>query len=135
MQRASLGGSYALDVSLNYYSQWLVQSVGTYPGAVWTELWQRHGSPVFRHYHNMTYTVFAVLKLLTTYDNDVMFRPEFFEVRPAKAVGATFISVKPILNFVGSNAPVLRYNVGTRGNGVDDPVWPEDLGVEIVKSK
>lgn len=34
MQRAEKGGSYVVDIALNYYSQWLVNSVGVYPDAV-----------------------------------------------------------------------------------------------------
>jgi crotonobetainyl-CoA:carnitine CoA-transferase CaiB-like acyl-CoA transferase len=35
MQQAEKGGSYVVDIALNYYSQWLVNSVGVYPDAVW----------------------------------------------------------------------------------------------------
>ena len=35
MQRAEKSGSYVVDIALNYYSQWLVNSVGVYPEEVW----------------------------------------------------------------------------------------------------
>ncbi|KAL0933770.1 putative alpha methylacyl-CoA racemase [Colletotrichum truncatum] len=131
MRRAEQGGTYGVDVALNYYTQWLVRSCGTYPDAVWKELWERHGSPVFRHYHAMPYTVPAISKLLTQHDADILFQQQFFEKRESSAVNGTFVVVKPIAQF--SNEVELKYNVGTRGNGVDQPVWPADLSVEVVK--
>ncbi|TVY83512.1 hypothetical protein LSUE1_G006339 [Lachnellula suecica] len=55
MQRAEKGGSFTVDVALNYYSQWLVNSCGVYPPEVWNNVWSRNGNPVFRYYHNMNY--------------------------------------------------------------------------------
>ncbi|KAH9821974.1 CoA-transferase family III [Teratosphaeria destructans] len=130
MKRAEEGGSYGVDVSLNYYSQWLVRSVGEYPADVWSELWQRHGSPVFRHYHSMQYTLPAMLDLIAKHDSDVIFNPAFFEQRRSKAVGHTFVQVKPIAQF--ADDVELAYNVGTRTNGVDQPRWPADLKTEII---
>ena len=49
IRRAEDGGSYAIDAALNYYSQWLVNSVGTYPQDVWQKVWQANGSPVYRY--------------------------------------------------------------------------------------
>lgn len=53
MMRAEKGGSYTVDCSLNAYSQWLVNQVGTYPDDVWNKVWALHGQPKFRHYHPM----------------------------------------------------------------------------------
>lgn len=117
--------------SLNYYSQWLIKSVGTYPPPVWQDLWTRHGKPVYRHYHNMSYLLPAMIGSLREHDSKVLFRPEFFEKRASKAIGSEFVQVKPIARWDG-DAVSLRYNVGTRGNGADEAKWPEDLGVEIV---
>ena len=47
---------------------------------------------------------------------DILFRPEFFEKRESKAVGHTFVQVKPIAQFQDGEVE-LRYNVGTRTNG------------------
>ncbi|KAF9893695.1 hypothetical protein FE257_009863 [Aspergillus nanangensis] len=133
LQRAEKGGSYGVDTSLNYYSQWLVRTCGTYNAGVWNDLWRRHSSPVFRHYHAMQHLIPSMLKLLHTHDKEVLFNPRFFEPRVSPAVGATFIQVKPVAQFK-DNAVELKYNVGTRGNGVDEAVWPRDLTVEIVVS-
>ncbi|TQN64862.1 Succinyl-CoA--L-malate CoA-transferase beta subunit [Colletotrichum shisoi] len=132
MRRAEHGGSYGVDISLNYYSQWLVRSCGTYPEPVWKEVWERHGSPVFRHFHTMAQTVPLMSKLLQDHDTKTLFQPQFFEMRASKAVDGTFWVVKPVLQFE-NGAVEMRYNVGTRGNGVDEPVWPADLSVEVVK--
>ncbi|KAL2882672.1 hypothetical protein SGCOL_001879 [Colletotrichum sp. CLE4] len=131
MKRAEEGGSYGVDIALNYYSQWLVRSCGTYPEPIWREVWERHGSPVFRHFHTMAHNVPVMSKLLQEYDAQILFKPEFFEMRTSKAVDGTFWVVKPVLQY-GNNAIEMRYNVGTRGNGVDEPVWPEDLSAEVV---
>ncbi|KAI0967716.1 CoA-transferase family III domain-containing protein [Xylaria arbuscula] len=130
IKRAEDGGSYAVDVSLNYYSQWLVRSCGTYSDEVWQELWQRHGSPAFRHYHSMIYLIPAMMKLLKQYDSETLFNPDFFQPEVAQNLGVTFIRPKPVAQF--ENGVELKYHVGTRGNGVDQPVWPKDLTVEVV---
>jgi hypothetical protein len=38
---------------------------------------------------------------------------------------------RPILRFP-QGLVELKYNVGTRGNGVDKPKWPENLMTEVV---
>jgi hypothetical protein len=91
IERAEKGGSYYVDASLNYYSQWLVNSVGVYPDDVWKDVWGRHGNPVFRHYHAMQYTIPALLKLLHEHDGKVLFRDEYFENAESKAVGKTLV--------------------------------------------
>ncbi|KAK2772124.1 putative alpha methylacyl-CoA racemase [Colletotrichum kahawae] len=135
VKRSEQGGSYGIDhleqVALNYYSQWLVRSCGTYPEDVWTELWQRHGSPVFRHYHAMSYLLPSVMKLLREHDAATLFNPAFFQERHAEAINTTFSQVKPIAQFTAGDVQ-LGYQVGTRGNGVDCPRWPTSLSVEVV---
>ncbi|TKA68496.1 hypothetical protein B0A55_08796 [Friedmanniomyces simplex] len=130
VRRAEEGGSYGIDVALNYYSQWLVKSVGEYPSTVWSDLRKRHGSPVFRHYHAMGYTLPAMFALLEKNASETLYRPEFFERRVSKVVGQEFVQVKPIARF--ADDVQLGYNVGTRSNGVDQPRWPENLRTEIV---
>lgn len=132
IQRAEQGGSYGVDVSLNYYSQWLVRSCGTYDKDIWEELWKRHGSPVFRHYDNTRRTVPEMLKLLHQFDENTLFQPSFFERYRSEAVDVTVVKVKPVARFK-ENVVELKYNVGTRGNGIDKPIWPDDLTVEIVR--
>lgn len=48
IQRADHGGSYKLDLALNYYNQWLTSCVGEYPEAIWRDVWHRNGGQVFR---------------------------------------------------------------------------------------
>ncbi|OTB05174.1 hypothetical protein M426DRAFT_261210 [Hypoxylon sp. CI-4A] len=130
VRRAEHGGSYFVDVALNYYSQWLVSTCGTYDEQTWKQLWTSHGSPVFRHYHAMSYLLPAMLKILYQHDAETLFNPVFFEERSAENLGVTFVQVKPVAQSNGSVE--LRYNVGTRGNGTDQPVWPKDLTVQVV---
>tara|TARA_R110002003_G_scaffold228_14_gene16690 strand:+ start:4974 stop:6449 length:1476 start_codon:yes stop_codon:yes gene_type:complete len=147
LRRGTEGGSYKVDVScsrgfteaktkaaqvaLNYYSQWLVNSVGVYPQDVWEDVWTRNGRQVFRHHHNMGYTLPRFLQMLQTNSNDILFKPEFFEVRHSGAIGKDVRGVKPIVQYPDGKVE-LRYNVGTRGNGVDQPRWPADLMTEVV---
>lgn len=49
MRRADVGGSYKVDLALNYYNTWLANSVGQYPETVWQDLWTRNGRQVFRY--------------------------------------------------------------------------------------
>ncbi|KAI0506210.1 CoA-transferase family III [Xylaria bambusicola] len=130
IKRAQDGGSYAIDVSLNYYSQWLVRSCGTYSDEVWQELWQRHGSPAFRHYHSMFYLIPAMMKVIVQHGSETLFSPDFFQPMEARNLSTTFIRPKPVARF--ASGIELKYHVGTRGNGVDQPVWPKDLTVEVV---
>jgi hypothetical protein len=131
IRRAENGGSYSVDGALNYYSQWLVNSCGTYPDAIWQDVWSRNGRQVFRHYHNMLYTLPQYMKMLQLNSSKTVMRPEFFENRDAKNIGKKIRTVKPVSQFIGGKVE-LGFNVGTRTNGVDQPRWPKDLSVEVV---
>ncbi|KAF2681151.1 CoA-transferase family III [Lentithecium fluviatile CBS 122367] len=131
LRRGSEGGSYKIDISLNYYSQWLVNSIGVYPDSVWQEVWARNGKKVFRHYHNMGYTLPRFLQMLKENSEKTLFNPDFFETRHSSAIGAHIMTLKPIIRFPDGKVH-LKYNVGTRGNGVDQARWPEDLMTEVV---
>ncbi|EMR69260.1 putative caib baif family enzyme protein [Eutypa lata UCREL1] len=83
----------------------------------------------------------AVLEALTrraehggSYGVDTLFSPAFFEERRAENLGVAFVQVKPIAQFT-DGAVDLGYHIGTRGNGVDQPVWPADLTVEVVSDQ
>lgn len=116
---------------MNYYSQWLVNSVGTYPKDVWEEVWNRNGREVFRHYHSMAWTLPRLLMMLKTNSAGVLFNPKFFETRHSGAIGKDIVAPKPIIQFPqGLVQP--KFNVGTRGNGVDQARWPENLMTEVV---
>ena len=131
MQRAENGGSYTVDVALNYYSQWLVNSVGMYPKDVWEDVWNRNGRQVMRHYYPMGRLLPLYFEMLSK-SAPHLFSDEFFEVREAKAVGAQIRTVKPIIQWKdGLVKP--GFQVSARRNGIDQPRWPEDLMVELVE--
>lgn len=71
------------------------------------------------------------LNMIKNFHRDTLLRPEFFEIRESKALGLKLRCVKPILAFPEGSVK-LGYNIGTRGNGIDQPFWPEDLSTEIV---
>lgn len=79
----------------------------------------------------MGYTLPRFLQMLKANAGDVVLRPDFFEKRHSVAIGKDVLCPKPIIQFPGGQV-VLKYNVGTRGNGVDQARWPEDLMMEIV---
>ena len=78
----------------------------------------------------MHYLLPDMIGRLHKYDEDVLFKPEFFEKRMSKASQHEFVQIKPVARF--KDNVQLGYNVGTRTNGVDKPKWPSDLNVEIV---
>ncbi|KAH7391124.1 CoA-transferase family III domain-containing protein [Phaeosphaeria sp. MPI-PUGE-AT-0046c] len=131
LRRGAQGGSYKVDVALNYYSQWLVNSVGVYPEHVWQDVWTRNGRQVFRHRHNMAYTLPMFLQMIQKNAGKALLCPDFFEIRHSGAIGKDVRVVKPIVQYPAGKIE-LRYNVGTRGNGVDQPRWPADLMTEII---
>ncbi|KJZ74791.1 hypothetical protein HIM_05908 [Hirsutella minnesotensis 3608] len=133
IQRAEKGGNYGVDISLNYYSQWLVRSCGVYGQQVWDHIWKQSGEPMFRHYHNTRHTIPALLQSLQKHESSgIFFNEDFFDEFRTDAVGLTIKRVKPVARFK-NGAVELGYNVGTRGNGVDKPRWPEDLNDEVVE--
>lgn len=131
MRQAEKGGSYLIDTSLNYYNQWLVQSVGEYPADVWEAVWKKTGQEVFRHYQSMNYSIPRMIAKMK--EDQTLLRPEFFEQRASGALnGLVFRTPKPVLQFPPDSVQ-LGYNIGTRGNGIDEPFWPIDLSTEIVR--
>jgi hypothetical protein len=71
------------------------------------------------------------MQMMKVNSSEVFFNPKFFEVRHSGAIDADVKCVRPIVRYPQGNV-TLKYNVGTRGNGVDQPRWPEDLLTEIV---
>ncbi|KIM36718.1 hypothetical protein M413DRAFT_77989 [Hebeloma cylindrosporum] len=133
LERAEKGGSFVVDVALNYYSQWLINTCSTYPPQIWDQLWEAYDRPILRHTDNMGVTLYPLIKKLT--ENPLgarIFNPDFFELRENKAIGVPIQTVKPILGFP-EGVVELGYNIGSRGNGVDEARWPEDLLTEIIK--
>ncbi|KAI8716390.1 hypothetical protein NCS52_00932600 [Fusarium sp. LHS14.1] len=133
LRRAESGGSYCIDLALNYYSAWLTRSVGTYPTDVFAKVWAEHDKTVYQHWHNNGVSVPQVLgRLRSGPASKRLFRPEFFEERVSASVfgDKKFRCVKGVADWHG--AVKLGYNVGTRGNGVDEPRWPDDLMQEVI---
>ncbi|PGH11602.1 hypothetical protein AJ80_07072 [Polytolypa hystricis UAMH7299] len=122
-EHAEKGGSWGVDVALNYYSQWLVRSCGKYPSDVWSKLWTSTGS--------LTYMLPQVAKAMYQHNAAALFQPSFFEIREAGEFGKFIRTIKPIAQFPNGEVE-LRFDIGTRGNGVDKAVWPTDLNTDIV---
>ncbi|EME46194.1 hypothetical protein DOTSEDRAFT_70247 [Dothistroma septosporum NZE10] len=78
----------------------------------------------------MIYLLPKMMALLHKNASKQLFKDEFFERRESTAAGHEFVQLKPVARF--KDKVELRYNVGTRGNGYDQPHWPADLGVEVV---
>lgn len=72
-----------------------------------------------------------MLELLHKNDPE-LFESDFFGQYRSEPVGATIRKVKPVARYKG-DVIELKYNVGARGNGVDNPVWPNDLMLEVVR--
>lgn len=136
LRQAEQGGSYRIDLALNYYSSWLANSVGEYPTAVFEKTWKEEcGGQVYQHWHNNHFTVPDVIaKMKKGPANARLFRPEFFEDRAAPvALGSeskTIRCLAPVAQW--EDVVKLGYNVGTRGNGTDAARWPSDLSFESV---
>ncbi|WEW55601.1 hypothetical protein PRK78_001032 [Emydomyces testavorans] len=125
IRRAEHGGSYRISLALDYYNNWLVQNVGTYPEVTWNKLRRRYGSPVFRHDDHMLVLISRVMVMLRD-NSPTLFDPKYFESRPCPNLGISIRTVKPVVRFDG--IVKLGFDVGTRGNGVDEPRWPtEDI--------
>ena len=131
MKRGSQGGSYTVDVALNYYSRWLVDSVGMYPRDVWEDVWARNGRKVMRHYYPMGRLLPAYFEMLAG-SAPYLFDERFFEIRDAKAVGCQVRTVKPVVRWVDELVKP-GFQVSARRNGIDKARWPEDLMVELVE--
>ncbi|KAF9781433.1 hypothetical protein IL306_014052, partial [Fusarium sp. DS 682] len=98
VDQAEKGGSYLIDTSLNYYNQWLAQSVGEYPQQVWDKVWKQTGHEVFRHYHSMNHTIPRLIEKMKR--DGTLLNPRFFEMRESAALaGLVFRTPKPILQF------------------------------------
>jgi hypothetical protein len=131
MQRAEKGGSYVVDIALNYYSQWLVNSVGVYPDAVWQKLWAQHGKIVFHSEDNMTHTIYVFLRALQKNHIDLFTNPAFYIIKHNKAMNEDFRIVKNCIQWPQGSIN-FDHHIGTHSNGTDQPRWPKDLSVEIV---
>ncbi|KAF5353210.1 hypothetical protein D9756_007851 [Leucocoprinus leucothites] len=130
IQRAEIGGSFVVDIALNYYSQWLVSSCGIYTQEIWDDLWSQYGKFTFRCTDNRAIVVPAYMKMLEE-KNTPTFHEKYFEIRKNGALGVDVKTIKPVLRFEEESVK-LGYNVGSRPNGTDVAKWPSDLMTEIV---
>jgi hypothetical protein len=71
------------------------------------------------------------LGMMMENSRDILFKPEFFEKRRSEVLGTDIMAPKPVIQFP-EGLVQLKYNVGTRGNGVDQARWPENLMTEVV---
>ncbi|KAK8060530.1 hypothetical protein PG996_010460 [Apiospora saccharicola] len=118
LRRAEEGGSYTVKRR-------------NLPPPVWADLWQRNGSPVFRHHHPMQHLLPRTLALVAQNSGKKLFRPEFFTQYRVKSIDKDIRIVAPVLRYPNGEVKP-GFDIGTRTNGVDQPVWPDDLGVEVV---
>jgi hypothetical protein len=79
----------------------------------------------------MAYTLPRFMQMLKINSSGILFRPEFFETRHSGAIGKDVRVVRPIVQYPDGKVE-LKYNVGTRGNGVDQAQWPGNLMTEVV---
>lgn len=128
IQRGEKGGSYQVDLALNYYNQFLARDCGAYPNDVWKELLESTGGLGFRAQHGMEKTATRTLRFLR---EKGAIREDFFEIRHSGILGVDVHCVKPAIYFPDGEVK-LGYNVGVRGNGRDKAKWPADLMTEIV---
>ncbi|ETN44475.1 uncharacterized protein HMPREF1541_10145 [Cyphellophora europaea CBS 101466] len=129
IQRSEAGGSFLIDTALNYCNSWFVKEVGEYPEDVWRAVWAKSGKQVFRHFNNTGMLLSPHMKICADLG---LFEKGFLEVRECGALGRlTMRVVKPVLSFPDGRVRP-GFNVSTRGNGVDQAYWPEDLSVEVV---
>ena len=135
LRRGEKGGSYAVDLALNYYNQWLIRSVGTYPDHIFRTMRDETGHENYRYWHTMGNTFPRMLSSLRNGPGEKrLFKDRFFEDRDAEVAlskGKKIRAMKSALQFeAGMVKP--GYHIGTRKNGVDAARWPEDLSVQKV---
>jgi crotonobetainyl-CoA:carnitine CoA-transferase CaiB-like acyl-CoA transferase len=121
IEKSQKGGSYVIDCALNYYSQWLVDKVGTYSDTMWNTLWENSGKPTARHYDNMHRLVPLYLGILTK-NAPALWNPNFFELKPILNKPAQFKTLKCIQQFSGETKP--GFDLPLRSNGEDPAAWP-----------
>ena len=79
----------------------------------------------------MVVTIPALIKGVIVHSRHLL-RPDFFTAYDVKNMGGLSIRYPaPVLRFPGGEVQP-GFHIGTRGNGVDAPRWPEDLSVEVV---
>ncbi|EXJ90174.1 hypothetical protein A1O3_03243 [Capronia epimyces CBS 606.96] len=124
--RNQQGGSHRLDVSLNYYNQFLLAQ-GEYSTAIQDRLRAQYaGTPVLglRHYDDM-YRLVSKTLLSVKQKSPQIFKKEYFTSLPARLggePGETVTFVGPPIAYSGETR--LKYDVGSCFLGADEPEWP-----------
>ncbi|KAJ7187607.1 CoA-transferase family III domain-containing protein [Mycena pura] len=139
IEKSEKGGSYVVDcgnLALNYFNRWLTESCGEYPAEVWENIRKLHHYPTFSPQDNLPGISIRGIQLLMKNAPGRIVRPNWLEDRQSDAIGARVRTVKPIAewedNTDGSRGVQPGFNVGTRGNGVDAPRWPDNLLEEVI---
>ncbi|ORX59591.1 CoA-transferase family III [Hesseltinella vesiculosa] len=129
MDQAKQGGSYVVDLALNYYSVWLTDHVGTYEDAVWQDLWLAKGQPKLHHHQHMMILLPIYLGLLMQHSRH-LFKPEYFVTEPLLDGKTALTLLRPVVAFSGATQP--GFHIKPRGNGTDEPYWPMDLSTQVI---
>lgn len=128
IQRAERGGSYTVELALNYYNRWLAQFCGEYPEEVWNGLWESYGRFQFRSHQSMEQTSPVIVKMMA---QKGFLKEDYFHVIRSGILGVDLRCISPVIKFPHKYVK-LGYNVGARGNGTDVARWPADLTTEVV---
>lgn len=131
VERSTKGGSYVVDIAINYYNMWLVDEIGEYDEVTWKKLWESKGRFEAKYYDNMFHMLPIFLDLLKKYSQN-LWNPNFFERRHLLDPSIDLIALKPVVQFNDSKVKP-GISVPARGNGADAPYWPKDLSVKQVK--
>ena len=118
IRRGREGGSWWIDVSLNYYSQWLIKTVGKYKASEWQNLWNRYEKVTWRYNNGMGETTDKMLTLMKSH-SPWLFKDEFFETRQGPMGNVRYVA--PVVSLGNQKG---RYDEPTRDNAYDEPVWP-----------
>ncbi|KAI9306524.1 putative L-carnitine dehydratase [Cunninghamella echinulata] len=133
IDRSTKGGSYVIDSALNYYSMWLVDQIGTYDQDLWLDLWKQKGEPKLRHYNHMIYSLNLYINLLQQHSPQ-LWNSDFFEKRDilnGDQHNVKLYTIKPVVRF-SNNQVTPQFDIPTRSNGSDAPIWPKDLNTKQI---
>ncbi|KAI9303787.1 CoA-transferase family III domain-containing protein [Cunninghamella echinulata] len=131
IERSTKGGSYVVDIAINYYNMWLVDKIGEYDEVTWKKLWESKGRLEAKYYDNMFHMLPIFIDLLKKYSQN-LWNPNFFERRHLLDPSIDLIALKPVVQFNDIKVKP-GISVPARGNGTDAPYWPKDLSVKQVE--
>ena len=117
--RGTEGGNYNVDIALNYYNTWLVKTVGKYDAEVWNALWSRHEKMTFKHYDDMKKTTSIVVESMKKH-SPWFFKESYFEERQGPLGNVKYLA--PVVKMSQTKN---KWDIPTRDNGHDQPIWPK----------